>query len=293
MKPGLTHASSTPIPVPSAKGLKSTENQPEGQEETPPVRSSSYTHISAPSPSSYGPRADWTVLDESEITEAEKVYEAERKARIQQAEMNTSTTEPTHNGSTATAKPKTGPLAGSTRSFGSGVAGLSKSFINIALGTSAGDSAATRSSVGKGNGKQTAMSATEAGPSTPARKQIYGRDAIRPDIDEILRGGPFCISLSRLSWLIDVLHQRPVAHSQGPHSIPRIGKWGGRGGLPLRTDSAFTPRGRYMLLFCHARHLASERLEQSEISQNRTTEREIRESPIRQSQGSRRVSGFW
>lgn len=190
VKPALHHASSTPIPVPSAKGSKTTVVQSDGKEDRPPARSSSYTDISAPSPSSYGPRDDWTVLDTSEITEAEKVYEAGRNTRMQQAGTATSTFDSTSSGSSSALKSKTGPVGGSTRSFGSGVAGLSKSFINIALGTSSGASATGNGAIGKGKGKEAATPIQE-GPGGPARRRVHGRDAIRPDIDEILRGGSF------------------------------------------------------------------------------------------------------
>lgn len=190
VKPALYHASSTPIPVPSAKGSKPTVVQPDGKDDRPPARSSSYADISAPSPSSYGPRDDWTVLDTSEITEAEKVYEAGRNNRIQQAATATSTFDLTPSGSSSALKPKTGPVGGSTRSFGSGVAGLSKSFINIALGSSSGTSATGNGATAKGKGREAATSIQE-GPGTSTRRRVHGRDAIRPDIDEILRGGSF------------------------------------------------------------------------------------------------------
>jgi hypothetical protein len=189
VRPALPHASSTPIPVPSAKAPEPMGPQTDGKDGLPPARSSSYTHISAPSPSSYGPREEWTVLDTSEITEAEKVYEAGRNVRAQQAETTALPFDSTPSGSSAAPKPKAGPAGSATRSFGSGVAGLSKSFISIALGTSSGASSAPANGASsKGKGRDTAISSNQEGTDTSSRKRVYGRDAIRPDIDEILRG---------------------------------------------------------------------------------------------------------
>lgn len=188
---GLGRANTSPIAVPVSKKPVETSALAVGSEDsnerdTPPIRSNSYAHISPPSPSSYGPRTDWTVLERTEITEAEKVYEAQRNARLRQAaSAGTADASLTpSNGSPSASTLKVGTNTASSRSFSSGVAGLSKSFMNIALGTPHGAS----SSSGKGKSKEITAAPVEQASCTPSRKQVHGREAIRSDIDEILRG---------------------------------------------------------------------------------------------------------
>ncbi|KAJ9122507.1 hypothetical protein QFC22_001936 [Naganishia vaughanmartiniae] len=155
-----------------------------------PLRSSSYTHISPPSPSSYGPRADWTVLDQTEITEAEKIYEAERQKRLETTEMHSqdlNTASSPYTGTVAMANMKGLTASGSGRTFGSGVAGLSKSFINIALGNTASQASSQQAGKGKEREQEARSNLPHRGQSTTSKRQACGRDAIRPDIDEILR----------------------------------------------------------------------------------------------------------
>ncbi|GHJ87348.1 hypothetical protein NliqN6_3750 [Naganishia liquefaciens] len=189
-RPILAHSNTAPIAVPtSVRGL-GLPPHPAGvhdnnDRDTAPVRSSSYAHISPPSPSSYGPRTDWTVLGKAEITEAEKVYEVQRKDRLREASSSKlADAESSSNGFPSEAVTSSGnhlPSKSLTRS----VAGLSKSFLNIALGAPHSSSSLRNSSV-KGKGKEiTAF--TEQAASTSYRKQAYGRNVIRSDIDEILR----------------------------------------------------------------------------------------------------------
>ncbi|KAJ9106873.1 hypothetical protein QFC19_003002 [Naganishia cerealis] len=185
-------SSSDPEDATSAKNAKTLNGEApssEGPVSGQALRSSSYTHISPPSPSSYGPRNDWTVLDETEITEAEKIYEAERQKRLHQKEnqsLDPNTASP-YTGTTPTAFAKTQSLSGSNRSFGSGVAGLSKSFINIALGSASSQPPKEQNGKGKEKEKEIWPSLPQRGISTSSKRQTCGRDAIRPDIEEILR----------------------------------------------------------------------------------------------------------
>ena len=210
-RPSLTHSNTAPIAVPvHAKHLEPSARDVRGEDnndrDTAPPRSSSYAHISPPSPSSYGPRADWTILDRTEITEAEKVYAAQREARLRQATSSKSlNAELENNGSL-----RGDSNLGSSRSFTNGVAGLSRSFMNIALGSPHSSSSLRNSSV-KGKGKDVAATLTEQAAHATSRKQAYGRNAIRSDIDEILRGKSphelhwLFTQLTR-TWLSDPLH---------------------------------------------------------------------------------------
>jgi hypothetical protein len=217
---GLGDTNTTPIAVPVSKKPVETPALAMGSEDsndrdTPPIRSNSYAHISPPSPSSYGPRTDWTVLERTEITEAEKVYEAQSNARLRQAASSGPIGAPltSNNSSPSASAVKVGTNTGSSRSFSSGVAGLSKSFMNIALGAPHAASSSARNPSGKGKGKEVAASPVDQASCTPSRKQVHGRDAIRSDIDEILRG-KFTARASTVQTAHPDLSYRPAAHSQ-------------------------------------------------------------------------------
>lgn len=198
--------STTAIPVPTpptrSDAAKSRLDEPA---DIQPIRSSSYTHISPPSPSSYGPRADWTVLDEKEITEAEKIYEAERQKRLQPSDNHAqdSNTPSSPYAGTSPITNVTGISASSSgRTFGSGVAGLSKSFISIALGNTASHASREQSSKGKEKEQEDRPTLPQRVLSTSSKRRACGRDAIRPDIDEILRG----------VFHVSGLHRPPVSY---------------------------------------------------------------------------------
>lgn len=186
----VRQATAIAVPNPKTRNNVTTPRLDEPADNQP-IRSSSYTHISPPSPSSYGPRADWTVLDQTEITEAEKIYEAERLKRLQPTEnhvQDPNTTSLSYTGAASTSSMKGTPASGSGRTFGSGVAGLSKSFINIALGNTASYASSQQSGKGKEREQEERPTLPQRGMSTTSKRQACGRDAIRPDIDEILRG---------------------------------------------------------------------------------------------------------
>ncbi|KAJ9098610.1 hypothetical protein QFC21_004257 [Naganishia friedmannii] len=187
----VRQATAIAVPTPNTRNIATITPRSDEPTDNQPIRSSSYTHISPPSPSSYGPRADWTVLDETEITEAEKIYEAERQKRLQPTESHAqdpNTPSSPYTGASPLASVKGLPASGSGRTFGSGVAGLSKSFINIALGNAASHASSSQQS-GKGKEREQEIRPimSQRGMSTTSKRQACGRDAIRPDIDEILR----------------------------------------------------------------------------------------------------------
>lgn len=214
---GLAPANTAPIAVPIVKNpmqttALDTRLEDNIDRDTAPARSSSYAHVSPPSSSSYGPRTDWTVLDKTEITEAEKAYEAQRDARLRQvlASSPVEAGEQTHDGSAVIPGPKLGIISLPSKSFSSGVAGLSKSFMSIALGSPQSSSSSLRYPSGKGKDKEVTAIPVEQAPCTPSKKQVYGRNAIRSDIDEILRGQSSHLSAAVRNQLINILPTDPL-----------------------------------------------------------------------------------